>query len=208
MNRFSPLPRAFYARAAIDVARDCIGQLLVHEREDELLTGRIVEAEAYVGVEDRACHAYGGHRSARNESMFGPPGHAYVFLIYGLHFHLNLVVSTPEDPSAVLLRAVEPLEGEVSMSERRKFPKNRVLLTNGPGKLCQAFGIDCRFDGVDLCSGRLYLAKGIAPKKVLRVPRIGVDYAGAWANEPLRYLDAQSPFVSVMPKRPRSRQRG
>jgi DNA-3-methyladenine glycosylase len=205
VNRFSPLPRAFYARAATDVARDCLGQILVHEQDGEVLAGRIVEAEAYVGVEDLACHAYGGHRSARNESMFGPPGHAYVFLIYGLHFHLNLVVSTPEDPSAVLLRAVEPLEGESRMAVRRKFPKSRFLLTNGPGKLCQAFGIDRSFDGADLCQGRLFLAEGVAPPKILRVPRIGIDYAGAWARKPLRYLDANCPFVSVMPKpRPRS----
>jgi DNA-3-methyladenine glycosylase len=201
VSRFSPLPRAFYARPATEVARDCIGRFLVHEREDELLTGRIVEAEAYVGVEDRACHAYAGHRSARNESMYGAPGHAYVFLIYGLHFHLNLVVSAHDDPSAVLLRAVEPIEGEAGMLARRHFPKTRELLTNGPGKLCQAFAIDRSFDGIDLCTSSLYLAIGSPPQRVLRVPRVGVDYAGAWAQKPLRYVDAASTFVSKMPKR-------
>jgi DNA-3-methyladenine glycosylase len=199
VSYFDPLPRAFYARSALDVARDCIGQILVHETGAELLVGRIVEAEAYVGVADKACHGYAGHRSSRNESMYGPAGHAYVFLIYGLHWHLNLVSSQRNDPSAVLVRAVEPLLGEEAMAARRGFPKIRRLLTNGPGKLCQAFGIERAHDSVDLCSGPLYLTAGTSPARILRCPRIGVDYAGNWAQEPLRFLDPESKFLSAAP---------
>jgi DNA-3-methyladenine glycosylase len=193
------LERSFYARSALKVARDAIGKLLVHESKRGTLVGRIVETEAYVGVKDQACHGYGGRRTPRNESMYGPAGHAYVFLIYGLHFHVNLVTSRASDPSAVLLRAVEPVFGESLMQERRKSPKQRRLLTNGPGKLCDAFGIDRAYDGVDLCKGSLYLADGPSPKKVSRCPRVGVDYAGIWATKPYRFLDPTSDFISVIP---------
>jgi DNA-3-methyladenine glycosylase len=131
--------------------------------------------------------------------MYGPAGHAYVFLIYGLHFHVNLVASDAGDPSAVLLRAVEPMFGEPLMQQRRKSPKQRRLLTNGPGKLCEAFGIDRAYDGVDLCAGSLYLADGPPPQKVVRCPRVGVDYAGLWAKKPYRFLDPASEFISVKP---------
>jgi 3-methyladenine DNA glycosylase Mpg len=103
------LPRSFYARAVLQVARDCIGQILVHETPDGVVAGRIVEAEAYRGPEDRAAHSHGGRRTARTEAMFGPPGHAYVFLVYGLHWHVNLVTGPRGAPHAVLIRAVEPL---------------------------------------------------------------------------------------------------
>jgi DNA-3-methyladenine glycosylase len=174
--------------------------LLVYEQPGEPLIGRIVEAEAYVGVRDKACHGYGGHRSARNETMYGPAGHAYVFLIYGIHLHINLVASVPGDPSAVLLRAVEPKSGEAVMQQRRKYPKTRRLLTNGPGKLCQAFGLERAQDGVDLCHGELYLAEGTQPARVVRCPRIGVDYAGAWAQKPYRFVDPDSGFLSAKPR--------
>jgi DNA-3-methyladenine glycosylase len=131
--------------------------------------------------------------------MYGPPGHAYVFLIYGLHLHLNIVCATPGDPSAVLLRAIEPLSGEPLMRERRRGPKTRSMLTNGPGKLCEAFGIHRKDDGRDLCRGRLYLAFGTRPQRVVRCARIGVDYAGTWAKKPYRFLDPTSPFLSVKP---------
>jgi DNA-3-methyladenine glycosylase len=197
-NRVDHLPREFYARSALAVARDCLGKLVVHERDGVSVVGRIVEEEGYVGVRDKACHGYGGRCSARNQSMFGPPGHAYVFLIYGLHLQLNLVCATPGDPSAVLLRAIEPVAGEQFMRERRRHPASRRLLTNGPGKLCEALGIERRHDGLDLCGGELYLADGPRPQ-IVRCPRIGVDYAGAWARKPYRFLDPTSPFISVRP---------
>src|SRR6187401_3869867 len=136
-----PLPRSFYARPVLSVARDCIGKHLIHATPAGRLVGRIVEAEAYRGPEDRAAHSFGGRRTARTEVMFGPPGHAYVFLVYGLHFHLNLVTTAVGMPHAVLLRAVEPIAGAELMERRRGMPAARRELTNGPGKLCQAFGI-------------------------------------------------------------------
>ncbi len=191
----APLPRSFYARPAIEVARDCLGKRLVFETPLGRLSGRIVEAEAYLGVADLAAHSVGGRRTARNEVMYGPAGYAYVFLIYGLHHHLNLITDEVGTPTAVLLRAVEPLEGEALMQARRQV-RDRRQLTNGPGKLCQAFGIDRSHNGIDLCRPPLYLTDGEAPRRILRTPRIGVDYARHWAKRRLRFVDADSAFLS------------
>ena len=194
-----PLPREFYERPVLSVARDCIGKHLIHASERGRTVGRIVEAEAYRGPEDRAAHSFGGRRTARTEVMFGPPGYAYVFLVYGLHWHFNLVTTAPGAPHAVLIRAVEPLEGVELMLERRRLPVVRRELTNGPGKLCEAFAIDRRCYGADLTQMPLYLsegASGVRRPKVRRAPRVGVDYAGEWAARPWRFYDADSPFVS------------
>lgn len=192
----APLPRSFYARPVLAVARDCIGKLLVYETPAGTLSGRIVEAEAYRGPEDRAAHSFGGRRTARTEVMYGAPGLAYVFLVYGLHFHLNLVTTAEGLPHAVLLRAVEPLSGQAIMAERRKIAADRVTLTNGPGKLCQAFGIDRAHYGADLTRRPLYLAEGAPRGRVLRSARVGVDYAGEWAKKPWRFYEAGNPWVS------------
>lgn len=191
-----PLPRAFYERSVLRVARDCLGKLLVHQFEDETLIGRIVEAEAYRGPEDRAAHSYGGLRSARTEVMFGRAGIAYVFLIYGLHCNFNIVTGAVDEPQAVLIRAVEPIRGMATMAAARRNPSNVHLLTNGPGKLCAAFGIDRGHNGADLCAPPLYLAEGPRPARILQTTRIGIDYAGVWAKRPWRWLDADSPYVS------------
>jgi DNA-3-methyladenine glycosylase len=191
------LGRAFYERPVLSVARDCIGKHLVHAGERGRTVGRIVEAEAYRGPEDRAAHSYGGRRTARTEVMFGPPGYAYVFLVYGLHWHFNLVTTATGAPHAVLIRAVEPLEGLELMLERRGLTSVRRELTNGPGKLCQAFGIDRRAYGADLTRAPLYLSEGTGPRpRVQRAPRVGIDYAGDWATRPWRFFDADSPYVS------------
>lgn len=182
------------------VAREVLGKRLVFESAAGTLCGRIVEAEAYLGVSDRAAHSFGGRRSARNEVMYGPAGFAYVFLIYGLHHHLNLVTEGPGRPTAVLVRAVEPVSGEAIMQERRKVAP-RTRLTNGPGNLCQAFGIGLVDNGVDLCRPPLYLSDGPPPRRVQRTPRIGVDYAGAWARRLLRFVDPDSAFVSPSGRR-------
>jgi DNA-3-methyladenine glycosylase len=166
---------------------------------DGPLSGRIVETEAYLGIPDKAAHSYGGRRTLRNEVMYGPPGHAYVYLVYGLHDHLNLVTCTPGDPCAVLVRAVEPLSGEGRMRQRRSV-EVRTALTSGPGKLCRAFGIDRGYNGQDLCCSPLFLVDGAAPARVVRTPRIGVEYAGAWAGRRLRFLDPDSRFVSRLRK--------
>ena len=191
----APLSRDFYARPSPVVAQECLGKILVLETEDGPMSGRIVETEAYLGIPDKAAHSYGGRRTVRNEVMYGPPGHAYVFLVYGLHDHLNLVTNAPGDPCAVLVRAVEPLFGEDRMRQRRSV-EPLTALTSGPGKLCRAFGIDRRFNGHDLCCSPLFLVDGPAPARVARTPRIGVDYAGAWARRRLRFVDPDSRFLS------------
>jgi len=198
LGRLAPLPRSFYARPVLSVARDAIGKILVHETPAGRVAGRIVEAEAYRGPEDRAAHSYGGRRTARTEAMFGPPGFAYVFFVYGMHWHVNLVTTADETPHAVLIRAVEPLAGVELMAERRGLAPGDPNLTNGPGKLCEAFAIDKRCYGLDLCKPPLFLSDG--PRgKVARSPRIGVDYAGAWAARPWRFFEAANPFVSRAP---------
>ncbi|MET0413448.1 MAG: DNA-3-methyladenine glycosylase [Polyangiaceae bacterium] len=200
-----PLPRSFYARPVLTVARACIGKLLVHEDGEGRTVGRIVEVEAYRGPEDRAAHSYAGRRTPRTEVMFGEAGHAYMFFVYGMHWHLNLVAGNVGQPHAVLVRAVEPLEGVERMAARRGLDgaySNRkgeltANLTNGPGKLCQAFAIDRAQYGADLTSSALYLADNGATKpRVARSTRIGVDYAAEWALKPWRFYDAGSRFVS------------
>jgi DNA-3-methyladenine glycosylase len=195
MLPFEPLPRAFYARPSVVVAPDCLGKILVFEDQGLTLAGRIVETEAYLGPRDRAAHSYGGRRTPRTEVMYGEAGHAYVYFVYGMHFHLNLVADAPGFPAAVLIRAVEPLQGEEVMQSRRKTASRR-LLTNGPGKLCQAFAITRAQNGWDLCQSPLYLAQGPSPARVVRGPRIGVGYAGTWARRLLRFMDADSDFLS------------
>jgi DNA-3-methyladenine glycosylase len=194
------LPRSFYARPVLVVARDVIGKTLVHETRDGRVSGRIVEAEAYSGPEDRAAHSYGGRRTARTEAMFGPPGHAYVFFVYGMHWHFNLVTTAIDVPHAILIRAVEPLEGVELMAERRGLAPTRRELSNGPGKLCQAFAIDRAAYGADLTRGSLHLLDGPTPR-VARTTRIGVDYAGAWAARPYRFYDPASAYVSAKPRK-------
>ncbi len=193
--RFSPLPRAFYARPVQEVARECLGKILVFEDEGQVLAGRIVETEAYLGIRDRAAHSYGGRRSPRNEVMYGEAGHAYVFFVYGMHFHMNVVTDGPGCPTAVLIRALEPLSGQEVMRRRRRLV-DTSRLCNGPGKLCQAFGITRAQNGWDLCHGPLYLSQGPSPRRIARTTRVGVAYAGSWARRLLRFVDADSDSLS------------
>ncbi len=189
------LPRSFYARPVLQVARACIGQLLVTDRDGQLTAGRIVEAEAYRGPEDRAAHSYGGRRTARTEAMYGPAGHAYLFLIYGLHWQFNLVTGAPGEPHAVLIRAIEPHTGVDRMRARRGVER-AATLGNGPGKLCQALAIDGSAYGWDLTRGRgIWLSAGVRGR-VARSTRIGIDYAGDWAERRWRFFDATSAHVS------------
>jgi DNA-3-methyladenine glycosylase len=186
------LPRAFFARSTLAVARELIGMHLVRDDGDRVRAGRIVETEAYLGPRDLAAHSARG-RTARTEVMFGPPGHAYVYFIYGFWNCLNVVTAAPGVPHAVLVRALEPLEGLTGR-------------TWGPGLLCRAMHIDRRLNGVDLAGKVLWLERARArapPVRVARSPRIGVDYAGAWAQRPWRFFDRASPYVSTAPARGR-----
>ncbi len=157
--------------------------------------GRIVETEAYIGPQDKACHASRG-RTPRTEIMFGRAGHAYVYMIYGFHYMLNIVTEAADFPAAVLIRAVEPLEGLPLMQSRRQTERLRSL-ASGPGKLCRAFAIDRTLNGNDVCGKVLYLDDhGEPAPKVMTTPRIGVDYAGKWKHKPWRFLIKGNEFVS------------
>jgi DNA-3-methyladenine glycosylase len=189
------LPRAFYEQNTLDVARQLLGKYLVRWHPDGTTVGRIVETEAYVGPEDKACHASRG-RTLRTEIMFGHAGHAYVYMIYGFHYMLNIVTEAADFPAAVLIRAVEPLNGVRLMQSRRGTEKLRSL-ASGPGKLCQAFAIDRALNGNDVCGKVLYLEdRGDTIPKVVTTPRIGVDYAGKWKHKPWRFLIRGNEFVS------------
>lgn len=196
------LERDFYDRPALDVARELVGRVLVRRSPEGTTAGRIVETEAYVGPEDQASHASRG-KTERNAVMFGPPGHAYVYLVYGMHWCLNLVTGPEGVPAAVLLRAVEPVEGIDLMRQRRTKARKDLQLTSGPARLCQAFAVDGSLDGADLCAPDATLLvedRGLDPGPVVACPRIGVDYAGPWAARPFRLCDAASPCLSVRPK--------
>ncbi len=194
-----PLPRDFYQQDAVTLAPLLLGQWLVREVQGLRLAGRIVEVEAYLGHEDAASHAYRGP-TPRNRSMFGPPGHAYVYLIYGVHHCLNIVTGPEGDGQAVLIRALEPLEGIPFMQQRRGVTRLRDL-TNGPGKLCQAMDIDKRLDGHDLCLGEvLWLEPGPPPTEPLCAsPRIGVRGDELALQRPWRFFLQDNPFVSRSP---------
>lgn len=192
-----PLPRSFYRRPAAEVAADLLGCLLVHRTPDGVvLAGRIVETEAYAGESDRACHAHAG-KTARNAVMYGEPGHAYVYFIYGMYDMLNVVCQPAGCPEAVLLRGVEPLLGLEVMRRRRRVRRDTDL-ANGPGKICRAFGVTRRHNGVDLLESPLWIARGALRRDehVDRSPRIGVDYAGPDALRPLRFYVRASAHVS------------
>jgi DNA-3-methyladenine glycosylase len=192
------LPPSFYARPVLVVARDCIGKILVRRTPEGLAGGRIVECEAYRGPADRAAHSSRG-RTKRTEAMFGPPGRAYVYLLYGLSWAFNIVVAKEGEPHAVLVRALEPTIGLSLMSARRQKPVESRLLTNGPGKLCQALGITRDDYGRDLAGDDLFLLEG--PRgTIARSPRINVDYAGEWATRPWRFFERGNRFVSVAPR--------
>jgi DNA-3-methyladenine glycosylase len=182
----APLPREFYARRTLRVARDLIGTVLVHDDGAVQRAGRIVETEAYQGPADLAAHSSRG-RTARTEVMFGAPGHAYIYFIYGFWNCLNVVTASVGVPHAVLIRALEPLGG---LADK----------TWGPGLLCRALGIDRSLNGADLCRGALTLharpASRPAPR-IVTATRIGVDYAGDWAGKPWRFCERDSPFVST-----------
>jgi len=189
------LPRAFYEQSTVEVAKQLLGKFLVRKHPDGERVGRIVETEAYVGPQDLACHAAKG-RTKRTEVMFGPAGHAYVYFIYGFYNMLNLVTEAKDCPAAVLIRAVEPVDGLQIMKQRRRSHVLRNL-TSGPGKLCQAFDIDRTLNGVDLAGAILYVEdRGDAPPKFVSTARIGVDYAGTWKDKRLRFLVRGSEFVS------------
>ena len=178
----------FFDRDTMAVARDLLGKVLVREMDGKRLWGRLVEVEAYLGPDDLAAHSSGGRRSSRNEVMYGPPGHAYVYFTYGMHHCLNFVTRPEGTPQAVLVRALEPGPG--------------VGRCGGPGLVCRAFGIDRSLNGVALIPPALYVVDDNPPqRRVYATPRIGIGDQGDWTDRPMRFC-LDSPYLS----RPLSKQ--
>ena len=200
LNDLGPLPLDFYRRPAEEVAPDLLGRLLVRRIGRQRLVLRLVEVEAYLGAPDRAAHAWNNRRTARNESLYLPGGHAYVYFIYGMHWCLNVVCGERDEGGAVLLRAGEPLRGETAMRVRRGLA-GRVRpgdVAGGPGKLAQALAVDRALDGARLDGRELWLAAGepLPRARIATGPRIGVAYAGEAASWSLRFAEAGNPHVS------------
>ncbi|MBE6081100.1 MAG: DNA-3-methyladenine glycosylase [Tissierellaceae bacterium] len=194
----------FYLENTETVARKLLGKILVHNINGNILKGKIVETEAYMGVTDKGAHSYGGRRTKRVEIMYGPPGRAYIYFIYGMYYCLNAVTQKEGIPEAVLIRALEPLEGHDIMALNRfnKEYKNLTStqitnLTNGPGKLCMAMGIDKKLNGSMLSGDTLYIEEGNNDKfDIIKTKRIGIDYAEEAKDFLLRFYVKGSPFIS------------
>jgi DNA-3-methyladenine glycosylase len=181
------LPRSFYRRSTVAVARSLVGAYLARRHRGRWYGGRIVETEAYLGVKDQAAHSWAGRRTARVEPMYADGGHLYVFLVYGMHHCANVVTREEGIPEAVLLRAAQGPAGAPTR------------LMGGPGKLCAALGITTAQSGLDLLSGEAIriFRRPSRPPRIGILPRIGVDYAGQAKDWPLRFFDRDSPAVSV-----------
>jgi len=201
MARARKLPREFYTRDdTLLVARGLLGQrLVVPTARGERVSGLIVEVEAYMAPEDRASHAYNGRRTARTEPMFARGGTAYVYFIYGMYFQFNVVTGIAGVPHAVLVRALEPVEG-IDLMRARRVVKDDRHLTSGPGKLCIALGIDRSYNQADLVRGDLVWieegARAVASNEIASGPRIGIDYAGEFITKPWRFWIRDNPYVS------------
>ena len=189
-----PLPQSFYDRETELVARDLLGAILECHTPEGLAAGRIVETEAYLGEHDLACHAAAG-RTARTAPLYGPPGIAYVYFIYGMYWCFNAVTRAEHEPSAVLVRAIEPVRGLDLMRRRRPNVRRDTELTNGPGKLCLALGIDGRLNWKPLQRPPLLIraGEGVPDRDVVVTPRIGITQSADW---PLRWYVRENPYVS------------
>jgi len=194
------LPREFYTRPnVLTVARELLGRLLVlPAARGARVSGIIVETEAYRGPQDRASHAFGGRRTERTRTMYAVGGTAYVYFVYGMYHQFNVVTNVEDVPHAVLVRALEPAEG-IEIMRRRRRGRTDESLTSGPGKLCLALGIDRVLDRADLLGDRVWIEEGRGPiprSAIGAGPRIGIDYAGEWADKPWRFWIRNSRFVS------------
>jgi DNA-3-methyladenine glycosylase len=194
------LPREFYQKDTIEVAKCLLGKIMVHQSAEGTTAGRIVEVEAYRGPEDLAAHSSGGRRTARNEAMYGEKGHAYVYFIYGLYFCFNVTAGCVEGkPEAVLFRALEPVEGQELMFKRRKVVADKVPnLANGPSRLCMAMGITKTQNKSDMTATPLYIldAPSVPAEEIVAATRIGVDYGKEYKDKPWRFYIKENRFVS------------
>lgn len=199
------LCREFYDRDTITVAKELLGKVLVHELDGQKIAGKIVETEAYLGVEDKAAHSYGGRRTQRVEVMYGKPGFSYVFIIYGMHYCFNIVTREEGVPQAVLIRALEPVNGlDIISFNRFKVPYSKLIksqmknLTNGPGKLCNALAINKDFNKLDMCGNSLYIEESNDYNfEIVASKRIGIDYAEEYKDFLWRFYIKNNMYVSV-----------
>ena len=192
------IERKFYMRDAVTVGKDILGKIIVKKTDDgRIMSGRITEVEAYMGITDKASHSYGGRRTKRTEVMYKEGGYSYVFLIYGMYECFNVTVGREGDPQAVLIRGVEPLENKNLMWEKRKVKKEKDI-SNGPGKLTKALGITREDNEADLVAGEnIWLEDdGYKVKDIVETTRIGIDYAEEDALKPWRFYIKDSIFVS------------
>jgi DNA-3-methyladenine glycosylase len=204
-----PPPIRFFRRSSLELAPELLGLILWRESDDGIAAGRIVEVEAYCGPDDLAAHSAGGRRTPRTEVMYAPGGVAYVYFVYGMHYCANVVAGERGAPEAVLLRAAEPEIGLDLMRGRRRTVVPAAALARGPGNLARAFAIDARDNGADLRTGplRVLVPHGqrageiVTGRDIVRSPRIGVQYAGAWAAKPWRFSLSGHPSVSRPPNR-------
>jgi len=195
------LDREFYKQDAVSAAKNLLGKLLIREIEDELIITKIVETEAYLGAEDKASHAFANNRTERTKVMFKEGGYAYIYLIYGMYYLLNIVTGKENSPEAVLIRALEPLEGLDLLKKNRKIKSDKLAdLTNGPGKLTQALNIDKNFNNYDLVEGdKLYLGEDTENKEspvIKSAKRINIDYAEEYKDKEWRFYINESLFLS------------
>lgn len=195
-----PLPEDFYTRKnVLEVTRDLLGKVLITEFQGVRTSGKIVEAEAYEGATDRACHAYANRRTARTEPMFWRGGHSYVYLIYGIHPMFNIVSNLEGTPHAILIRGLEPLKGVDLMQIRRKKKNIDHTLTAGPGSLARALGITTAHTGLPLVDPPIWVEDqgfGVPREEIITSERVGVDYAGEDAKLPYRFRIKNNPWTS------------
>ena len=190
------LMREFYLRDSVVLAQSLLGKILVHESDEGITSGIIVETEAYRGPEDKAAHTYNNRRTNRTEIIFGEGGFAYIYLVYGMHYCFNVTANISGNPECVLVRAIEPLEGLDLMKSRRKTA-DILNLTNGPGKLCSAMGITRELYGEDLCGERLYILDNDYPGiEITASTRIGISYAEEHRDFLWRFYISGNKYVS------------
>jgi DNA-3-methyladenine glycosylase len=198
------LSASFYRRQDVfEVAQDLIGKVLCSKLSNEpLCSGKIVEVEAYFAPEDKASHAFDNKRTPRTETMFAAGGVGYVYVCYGVHHLFNVVTNEEDIPHAVLIRALEPIEGVETMLKRRKKDTLDTKLTSGPGALAQALGITKKMNGISLQSSQLWIEdRNLKVKDIVATERVGIDYAQEFANKPWRFYLLDSPWVSALKKK-------
>ena len=191
------ITREFYQTNALEVAKNLLGLVLVHETKEGIIKGKIVEVEAYMGSSDAAAHSYKNTRSTRTEIQYGYGGYAYIYLIYGMYYCMNIVTNTIDKPEAVLIRALEPIEG-IDIMKHNRNTDNMYNLCSGPGKLCSAMNIDRANYGMDLCGNQLYLETSKLQEdiEIVATKRINIDYAGEAKDYLWRYTIKDNKFVS------------